>query len=77
MDKLPLGIVTVGCQLTWNGLTWVETVNNCGGGACAVPARDGKFIGETVNTPCLDLDDTEEEARGIGGRTGRGVRPRR
>ena len=47
----------VGCQLTWNGVTWVETTNNCGGGHCAVPARDGAFIGEVVNTPCITLDD--------------------
>jgi hypothetical protein len=50
-----------GCHLTWNGSAWVETVNNCGGGACATPARDGAYIGEVVLVPCLALGAARNE----------------
>jgi hypothetical protein len=50
-----------GCQLTWNGASWVETANHCGGGACATPARDGAFIGEVVLVPCLTLGAARKE----------------
>jgi hypothetical protein len=57
MPRPPGPIVLLpGCTLTWNGIEWAETVNNCSGGLCAVPARDGAYIGEQVQTPCLDLN---------------------
>lgn len=45
------------CRLVWNGVGWAEETNTCGpGSVCTVPARDGAYIGEEVDTLCLHVN---------------------